>query len=209
MANQPRTDASSFSFGRRLVNAERDAAQAKADLADLKQSLPSNRALQAAALTGETIKQQRKLAKQTMSRADVTVEELNSIDPAVLTPAYQEQLRGKKRDMLLAQELQASPGLNINSPAALQRFENWKAQARITQPQQRDFASSNLWPEQQTPYERWDARQRSLAGRQWNAEQKRAEYSRNEQQARARFQEANKPKPQGRHIGKMKDLSDD
>jgi hypothetical protein len=79
MANQPRNDASSLSFGRRLARAELDAAQAKPDLADLKQSLPNSRQLQAAALTGETIKEQRKLAKQTMSRADVTMAIIQAI----------------------------------------------------------------------------------------------------------------------------------
>ena len=98
MACYQRADASSLPFGRRLVKAERDSAQAKAELAYFKQSLPSTQALQSAALTGETIKQQRKLAKQTMARADVGIEDLNAIDPAVLTPAFQEQLRGKKRD---------------------------------------------------------------------------------------------------------------
>ena len=125
MANYQRADASSLSFGRRLINAERDAAQTKAELDSLKQSLPSTQALQSAALTGETIKQQRKLAQQTMARADVGIEELNAIDPAVLTPAFQEQLRGKKHDVLLAQELRQPQMLQAQSPGAIARIENW------------------------------------------------------------------------------------
>ena len=144
MANYQRADASPLSFGRRLVNAERDAAQANAELAYLKQSLPSTQELPSAALTAETIKQQRKLAKQTMARADVGIEELNAIDPAVLTPAFQEQLRGKKRDGLLAHELQQPQMFQAQSPGAIAHIENWRAQARVSAPQQRNFAASNL-----------------------------------------------------------------
>ena len=165
MAYYQRADASSLSFGRRLINAERDAAQTKAELDSLKQSLPSTQALQSAALTGETIKQQRKLAKQTMARADVGIEDLNAIDPAVLTPAFQEQLRGKKHDVLLAQELQQPQMLQAQSPGAIARIENWRAQARVSAPQQKDFAASNLWPEQETAFQKWDRRSSSIAGR--------------------------------------------
>lgn len=88
-----RSDPSSASFGRRLARAEFDAAQAKADLVDLKQSLPNSQTLQSAALTGEALKQQRKSAKQAIARNDISIDELNSINPDVLTPAFQEQLR--------------------------------------------------------------------------------------------------------------------
>ena len=78
-----RNDPSSLSFGARLTRAERDAADATRELADLKQSLPNNRDLQAAALSGEAIKNQRKAAKQMIGRADASLAELSSIDPAV------------------------------------------------------------------------------------------------------------------------------
>ena len=55
-----RNDHSFLSFGARLTRAERDAAQAKTELADLKQSLPDNKDLQAAALIADVIKQQRR-----------------------------------------------------------------------------------------------------------------------------------------------------
>ena len=51
-----RNDPSSLSFGARLSRAEQDAAQVKTELAELKQSLPNNRDLQAAAISGEAIK---------------------------------------------------------------------------------------------------------------------------------------------------------
>ncbi len=72
MAN--RNDYTSLSFGARLNRAERDAAQAKAELSELKQALPNSKDLQAAAMTADVIKQQRRSAKQLMSRADVTLE---------------------------------------------------------------------------------------------------------------------------------------
>ena len=98
MAQYSRNDPSSLSFGRRLARAELDASQAKQELAQLRQQLPGSKELQSAALAGDAIKQQRKAAKQMMTRADVSLAELSSIDPAALTPMYQEQLRLSKRD---------------------------------------------------------------------------------------------------------------
>tara|TARA_Y100000589_G_scaffold119362_1_gene113636 strand:+ start:783 stop:947 length:165 start_codon:yes stop_codon:yes gene_type:complete len=54
-------------------------------------------------LTGESNRQHRKQAKQTVARADATIDDLNALNPSALTPVYQEQLRTKKRDVLLAQ----------------------------------------------------------------------------------------------------------
>jgi len=99
-----RNDPSSLSFGARLSRAEKDAAQAKQELSELKQALPNNRDLKAAALSGDAIKAQRKSAKQLMSRSDASLSELSSFDPSVLTPQYQEQLRLSKRDAALRDE---------------------------------------------------------------------------------------------------------
>ena len=87
-----RNDPSSLSFGVRLSRAEKDAAQAKQELSELRQALPNSRELKAAALSADAIKVQRKSAKQLMSRSDASLSELSSIDPSVLTPQYQEQL---------------------------------------------------------------------------------------------------------------------
>jgi len=67
-----RNDPSSLSFGARLTRAERDAADAKRELADLKRTLPNSRELQAAAISGEAIKNQRKAAKQMLGRGDAS-----------------------------------------------------------------------------------------------------------------------------------------
>ena len=74
-----------------MANAERDAAQAKADLAELKRSLPVSPDLKAAAMAADVIKPQRKSAKQFLARADVTLEKLQSIDASLLTPTDQER----------------------------------------------------------------------------------------------------------------------
>lgn len=203
-----RTDASSTSFGRRLVNAERDAAQAKADLVDLKQSLPNSQALQSAALTGEVLKQQRKSAKQAIARNDISIDELNSINPDVLTPAFQEQLRTKKRDLLLSQELQKPQMLQVDSPAALARFENWRQHSRNTQPQQKDFATNNLWPQQESPFQKWDRRMNSTAGRTWNEQQQRAQYDRDMLDAKALRKPSSGGEPQGKYFGGVRSLND-
>ena len=74
-----------------VANAERDAAQAKADLAELKRSLPVSPDLKAAAMAADVIKPQRKSAKQLLARADVTLEKLQGIDASLLTPMDQER----------------------------------------------------------------------------------------------------------------------
>ena len=201
MAN--RTDPSSLSFGRRLARAELDASQAKQELAQLKQQLPGSKELQSAALAGDAIKQQRKAAKQMMARADVTLDELSSIDPAALSPMYQEQLRLSKRDAAFREMPMQSSEFSFATPQAQIRFQNWQQQQPATQ---QSFAETNLTPAQLTPFQKWDARQRSVAGRQWNAQQHRAQYDTEQMLAKSKAN-INKPKAQGRRIGGIKDLN--
>ena len=202
MAQYSRNDPSSLSFGARLSRAERDAAQAKAELADLKQTLPGSKELQSAALAGDAIKQQRKAAKQLMARADVSLAELSSIDPAALTPMYQEQLRLSKRDAAYREMPMQSSEFSFATPQAQIRFQNWQQQPRA----QQNFAETNLTPAQLTPFQKWDSRQRSIAGRQWNAQQNQAQYLQDQMLAKSKAN-INKPKAKGRHIGGIKDLN--
>ena len=158
-----RNDPSSLSFGARLSRAEQDAAQAKTELAELKQSLPNNRDLQAAAISGEAIKSQRKSAKQMMSRADASLAELSSIDPAVLTPAYKEQLRMSVRDAAFREMLPEQQPFQFQTPAAQARFETWKASTPL-----QDFQSNNVLPGEQNPQrpvDLWKSRQDAPEGR--------------------------------------------
>ena len=161
-----RNDPSSLSFGARLRKAETDAAQAKSELAELKQALPNSKDLQAAALTADVIKQQRKAAKQTLSRADVTLDELNGIDASVLRPSYREQLRLAKRDTAWRELAPQSQSFQFQSDVAQARFDNW----RSSMPQQ-DFAANKFSPEQESNFQKWERRQQSPAGRMWNAQQ--------------------------------------
>ena len=158
-----RNDPSSLSFGARLSRAEKEAAQAKTELAELKQTLPNNRDLQSAALSGEAIKNQRKSAKQMLSRADASLSELSSIDPAVLTPAYQEQLRMSVRDAAFREMLPEQKPFQFQSPAAQARFETWKASTPL-----QDFHTNNVMPGEQKPqrpFDVWASRQDSPEGR--------------------------------------------
>lgn len=200
MAN--RTDPSSLSFGRRLARAELDAAQAKQELAQLKQTLPGSKELQSAALAGDAIKQQRKAAKQMMARADVSLAELSSIDPAALTPMYQEQLRLSKRDAAYREMPMQSSEFSFATPQAQIRFQNWQQQPRA----QQDFAELNLAPAQLTPFQKWDARQRSIAGQQWNAQKNRAQYLQDQMLANSKA-DINKPNAKGRYICGIRGLN--
>ena len=158
-----RNDPSSLSFGARLRRAETDAASAKAELAELKQTLPKSKDLQAAALTADVIKQQRKSAKQTIARADVTLDELNGIDASVLTPTYKEQLRLVKRDTAWRELAPHQQSFQFQTPQAQARFQNWS-----TALPQQDFTNNNLLPGEQKaqrPFDLWSSRQDLPEGR--------------------------------------------
>lgn len=199
-----RNDPSSLSFGRRLQKAELDAAEAKRELKELKESLPQNNDLQAAALAGDVIKQQRRSAKQLMGQPGVTLEDLNSIDPSVLTPMFQEQLRHSKNDAAWLEMPLQSQGFQFQTPQAQQRFEQWQA-SYVTNPQQQaDFATSNLAPEQETPFQKWDRRQKSPSGRMWNQQRRRAEYDKDLLKARHEQSKKQKPKTKGARLGGLK-----
>ena len=91
--------------------------------------------------------------------------------------------------------------------AAQQRFVNWQQQTAIQPRAQQNFAASNFTPEELTPFQRWDQRQKSLAGRKWNAEQNRAEYEQGLMMRRSEAQR-NKPKAKGKRLGGLKDLNE-
>ena len=154
------------------MNAERDAADAKREVIDLKQSLPNSKDLQAAALSGDAIKQQRKAAKQLIARADVTLAELNGIDSGVLTPMYQEQLRLTKQDTAWREMLPEQQQFQFQTPAAQARFEAWRNTVALD-PQQ-GFQPYEP-PQPQRAYDLWLERQNSAAGQyQRNFKQQQA-----------------------------------
>lgn len=153
------------------------------------------------------IKQQRKSAKQMLADHTTSFEDLYSIDPSVLTPAYREQLRLNKRDAAIRELAPEAPTFTFDGQA-LQRFENWRQEAALRPKAQQAFATSNFTPEQLTPFQRWDQRQKSLAGRQWNAQQRHAEYQKGLMLARRENQLKRQHKPKGRSIGGIKDLND-
>ena len=199
-----RQDPSSLSFGRRLMNAERDAAEAKRELANLKQDLPNSKDLQAAALTADVIKQQRQAAKQLMSRADASLEELNSIDPSVLTPQFQEQLRLSKTDAAWRDIPMQQQSFQFQTSQAEARFQNWAS----AQPQQ-DFTKNNVLPGEQKPqrpYDVWKSRQDSPEGKYQRNLKRQQELSRDVMLRRADAQR-NKPKAKGTDLGKMRPLN--
>ena len=151
------------------------------------------------------IKQQRKSASRCLRTNRIVRRPLLS-DPSVLTPAYREQLRLNKRDAAALELAPEAPTFTFDGQA-LQRFENWRQEALRPKAQQA-FATSNFTPEQLTPFQRWDQRQKSLAGRQWNAQQRHAEYQKGLMLARRENQLKRQHKPKGRSIGGIKDLND-
>ena len=200
-----RNDPASLSFGARLRKAEADAASAKAELSELKQALPNNKDLQAAAMTADVIKQQRKSAKQMMARADVTLDELNTIDPSVLTSTFQEQLRLSKTDAAWRELPMQQQQFQFQTPQAEARFQNWS-----TSLPQQDFHANNVLPGEAKPqraFDIWSARQDSPQGRY---ERNRAEQQRLQRDVMLRRAEAKMSKPKdssnGLSLGKMRPL---
>ena len=206
MANPSRTDASSLSFGRRLINAERDAADAKRELADLKQALPNSRELESAALAGDAIKAQRKAAKQMMGRSDATLSELSSIDPSVLTPQYQEQLRLSKRDAAYRELPMQNSGFTFATPQAQIRFQNWTSAGNALDLEQQSLTDNNLTPEPQTPFQKWAARQDSPQGQAWRNKQHQSMQQQQLVQRQREFEQQNLTQPKGQHIGKIRSM---
>ena len=101
------------------------------------------------------------------ARADVTLEELQGVDPNVLTLMFQEQLRLTKRDAAFREMPMRKQGFAFQPEQAQQRFATWKQQA-AGNPMQQDVYRNNVAPGQpkpQRPFGDWAARQDSPAGR--------------------------------------------
>ena len=207
MANYHRNDPSSLSFGSRLRRAEIDATSAKQELAELKQSLPNSKDLKAAAMTADVIKQQRKSAKQMMGRVDVTLEELNTIDPSVLTPMFQEQLRLSKKDAAFRELPMQQQQFQFQDTQAQSRFQNWAASL-----QQQEFHNNNTLPGEQKPqraFDIWSARQDSPQGRYERNRKQQQQLQRDSMLRRAEAERTKKAaKPKGIHLGGLKPLDE-
>ena len=196
MANIKRTDSNSTSLGRAVRQAQADAAIAKAELEQLKKAQPSKQATQDAELAGRTIRAQRSSANLLIADRNTTLDELNAIDPAIFSTAQAEQLRLNRNDLLMVQEMAQPQMLQINSLAALQRFENWRNHVAQNPMPLKDFAKNNYAPTQLTPYDRWLERQNSFEGRKHTTQRLAGEQKRNEMLRRTQFN-ANKPEPSG------------
>ena len=187
------------------MNAERDAADAKRELSELKQALPNSKELQAVAMTADVIKSQRKSAKQLMSRTDASLEELNSIDPSVLTPQFQEQLRLSKTDAAWREMPMQQQGFRFQSSQAEARFQNWSASL----PQQ-DLTKNNVLPEEakpQRPFDLWQSRQDSPEGKYQRNLKHQQSLNRDVMLRRAEADRNNpKAKARGIDLGKMRPL---
>ena len=206
MANIQRNDPGSVSLGRAVRQAQTDAAIAKAEVEQLKKEQSSKQATQDAELAGRTIRAQRRRANQLIADRNTTLDELNAIDPAILSIAQAEQLRLNRNSLLMAQEMQQPQLFQSASPAVLQRIENWRASAVGNGLPIQDFTKNNFAPTQPTQYDKWLQRQNSFEGRKAASQSIAREQSRNELLTRFEYQKQNPTKPQGRNIGGLKDL---
>ena len=206
---QNRTDPSSISLGRAVRQAQADAALARAEVETLKTSLPNDQAMQAAALAGDVVRSQRRNAKRMLADRSTTLDQLNAIDASVLTPAMAENLRMNRNDALMAQEMSQPQMLQIQSPAALQRFDNWRQQAALNADAPTQQPSINFgFTEQQTSYQRWLERQNSPGGRRVAARSLQLEQEQALTQSRKNFTPQEPDRSTQRQVGGfMKDIT--
>lgn len=204
MAN--RNDPGSISFGRLLHQTAETVKRQEKEIESLKKTQQSPEEKLMGKELAAARRSERTRASQLLASYDATAEDLQGLNQSLLSRSQQEQLR-HNLNSLKAAELSPLPAF---TPEAQLRIQNWQSQAAINPHQQRDFAQANLPPEPETPFQKWDRRQKSLSGRKWNEQTRRAEYNRDEMAARFKYnqQAKSKSKENGRHIGGLKDLND-
>lgn len=198
-----RNDPSSLSFGRRMQALEHHAAAQAKQIEELKKGQLSPEEKLAGKELAAARKSERMRAKQMFASHDSTLDDLATLNTSLLTRAEQEQLRHHKNGLLAAS---FSP-LPAFTEGALARIQNFRQSGPVvTASQQQDFAASNLAPEPESNFQKWDKRQRSIAGRLWNSKQQKAEYERTAMLRRAEAKLA-KPKAEGINLGKVRPLN--
>ncbi len=100
MANIRRNDPSSISLGRAVQQAQTDAAIARAEVEQLKKAQPSKQSTQDAELAGRAIRAQRRRANQLLADSNTTLDQLNAIDPAILSTRLSCPLTRLSREMI-------------------------------------------------------------------------------------------------------------
>lgn len=198
-----RTDPTSVSLGRRLRHAEAETIALRRELDELKKSMPSSSSMRDVEMASKAFKAQKREAQRLLADPNASLEQLNAIDPSTLSLAHQEQLRMNKNSLMFQQ---MEPMQLQFDEAAQARFNNWRAKSVPSPLQQQDFATGNLWPQAETPFQKWDRRSKSPAGRKWNEQQLRAEYDRNFMRAQAERGQS-KTEPKGKNFGGVKSLS--
>ena len=125
----------------------------------LKQSLPNSKNLQAAAMTADVIKAQRKAAKQLMSRPDASLADLNQLMPQYLRLLFRSSSVAK-RDAAYREMSVEPKAFQFNTPQARQGLNPQQAASQPT-----TFIENNAPPEltlQQKQYQTWRKRQDQL-----------------------------------------------
>lgn len=204
MANYTRNDPSSLSFGRRLSTNERETAINRKELEELKRSLPNSNQLTGAAMAADVIKKQKRAATQMIADSTSSLAALESIDPSILSPALQEQLRMNKQDAAAREQGTQPIQFNFDA-AALQRFQNW-AQFRKDNPVD-VWSANNSQPEASTPYSAWAKSQDSPEGQMWRNQQMQREMHQVQVEAARQLELSRQQKPKGKNIGGVQGLN--
>ena len=123
MAN--RTDPSSLSFGRLLRQTAELTNRQQREIEALKESQLSSEEKTSAQELAKERRAERLRAKQMLASFDTTLDELDTLNQALLTPALRDQLRHNRNSL---QAAEFKPVFQLG-PEALLRIQNWRETA--------------------------------------------------------------------------------
>lgn len=200
-----RNDPSSLSFGRRMQALEQHAAAQAKQIDELKSGQLSSEEKLSAKELAAAKRAERARANQMLASVDSTLEDYYTLNQSLLTNAQREQLRHNVNGLQSAKAFGTPIQFN---DAALARINNWKALAKSA-PQHETFASNNAQPVgavPERPFDKWLKRQNSPQGMFHRSKQNQLELEHNLMMAKSKAN-LNSLKPEGKHIGGLKDLN--
>jgi len=151
-------------------------------------------------------RRERQRARQMLADYSTTIDDLNTLNGSLLTPALQEQLRHNRNAMVANNNIQ---GIQFDD-AAVERINNFRTFSRANPADTFVTNNSPQFPEPLSAFQKWAQRQDSMTGRMQRQQVFQQEQERQLLKAQTSFAENSKPKGKegGFYIGGVKGLSD-
>ena len=166
MPGQFRTDPNSISFGRGLKEIANEIQNQGRQITELKNSQPSEDQQQLTRELATERRRERLRARQLLADYGSSLDDLNSVNGSLLTPALQEQIRHNKNAMMASNNLKS---IQFDD-AAIERINNFRAFTKNNPAN--TFATNNAssFPEPLSSFQKWVTRQDSMDGRMQRAQ---------------------------------------